>query len=335
MTRFNTRPLRVGAGVLALAVVGLGAYLARQTELLEHLRVSRRAERVVVLASGDEPRTLLRYNHTRAPQPFMSVSQRGLSRVMGVVQQAESYLPPLSVQWTEPRMQVYFGSSRIAWRIGAGTTTIDDEKVDAKTREQIGGLLAKVVGSELVVWTSPSGWVHVQTPPATSPDAQRLLDELAALLEASLAVPLPAVPVGKGAKWTASISGPEMLAAKVTHAFEYTLSDTEGDALEIEVKLSYSADAQPANAPGAPSKERFVIDNVTGEGIGRTVLMLGEATPVRSDFASQIEMSMTREEEDKAAPTTEKKLPGHFLALKRRAFLQATRLGPIEWSETR
>lgn len=78
-----------------------------------------------------------------------------------------------------------------------------------------------------------------------------------------------------------------------------------------------------------------VIDNVTGEGSSHTVLMLAEATPVQSDFASQVEMSMTRTDGEGKEPIAEQKMQGHFLALKSRRLLQATRLGPTEWRETR
>ena len=312
-----------------LAALALAAAAARDAWLPFAALRWRGGADVEVVAAGDEPRRLLVYRFTVPPRPFTLLVQAGMARVRGVRQAEEDYGPPLALRFEPASSTLRLGVSRIVWRIAAASTG-DDPKVAAYARDATDAAGRRLVGRELTVRIGPHGEIAIDAPPPADPLEKRLLDEIERVFAIELAPPLPAVPVGPGAHWTAHRMRPLGVATEVDWAIDLTLADVEADSVDLRVATAFSADPQPA--PPTPGlSANAVIDQVEGRLAGRIVRSTREATPLRSDLELDAVLGLTDVGAVGGVAHEDERIQGSKFVIRSREAMQADALGPIEW----
>ena len=194
---------------------------------------------VKLLEPGAEPRSDLSYALTKGASQKMSM---GMDMTMGIKTQGQA-LPPTAI----PRMTMVFDATA-ADKSPAGDVRVDSRltavSIDPNggQQEQMARALRPQVeamkGLGMAYWVSPKGNVRdVKLDiPATMPAAaQQLLSGMSQSFE-SMVTPLPAEPVGVGARWQV-ISRTASGGADLLQSAIYLLKSRSGSRATLEVSL--------------------------------------------------------------------------------------------------
>jgi hypothetical protein len=319
---------RIALGAaFALAAVALAAAATRDAWLPFAALRWREGADVEVVATGDEPRELLAYRFTEPPRPFTLLLKAGTARIRGGLPPEEAPGPPVSLRFEPTSPAFHFGVSRVVWRIVAATTG-DDPEVAPRVRDETDGAARRLVGRAFTVRIGPHGEVAIDAPPPADPSEERLLEAIERVFAVELAPPLPTVPVGRGAHWTAHRTRPLGVATEVDWAIDLTLADVDADAVDLRIATALSADPQPA-PPTPGSSANAVIDQVDGRLAGQVVRSTREATPLHSDLELDAVLGLT--EVGPVGPSADgERSHGYKLVVRSHEAMQADALGPIE-----
>lgn len=94
-----------------------------------------------------------------------------------------------------------------------------------------------------------------------------------------MSAPLPADPVGVGAKWQLE-NHLESNGMKIDQIVEYTVTAIEGDKVMLATKVVQSAPEQTVTQNGVAVK----VKKIAGGGVGRLVVDLGRPVPTAVDM---------------------------------------------------
>jgi len=165
------------------------------------------------------------------------------------------------------------------------------------TSVELGGDLANAGLGNLAGNAGLSGWIRVDsrgntieggvTPPTgADPGVSQITDGFEQSLQ-QMSAPLPAEPVGIGARWqvVTSVDGGGFT---ISQTADYTLASRNGDDCEMAVALTQTAPAQPFNVPGMPPGTEARLESLEGTGDGTMRINLARLVPT-----SEASMSLT------------------------------------------
>jgi hypothetical protein len=105
-----------------------------------------------------------------------------------------------------------------------------------------------------------------------------------------MSAPLPAEPVGVGAKWT--VETPiNQNGLSIKQIATYTLKKLDGDVAELDVELKQTAEEQDVEAPGMP-KGAVKLTSLLSTGTGTSTVALNRLVPMASSMKSTTEMNL-------------------------------------------
>jgi hypothetical protein len=203
-------------------------------------------------------------------------------------------LPPMLMKMTVNTVRLT-PEGDLVYRFAVGAVdSQDDGTTDPHLKEALDHELKKLAGlsGECEV-TTRGHTVHVamNVPPEAGEQLRDLLDETARAIK-EITVPLPAEPVGRGAKWTATTPF-HMKMFDATRTVTYTLSQTDGDRGTIDFDVTLTAPSQAVHSPRLQDAH-MTLDSMNASGRGRTRFDLQRLVPT-SEVDTKIDVAMSFE----------------------------------------
>lgn len=236
---------------------------------------------VRLLEPGAEPRSDLSYALVKGSNHKMLMA---MDMSMGMKVQGQT-LPATAL----PRMSMGLDAAAVD-KSGAGEFKIDSHlktvSVDANGGQQeqmakaLRPQLELMKGLSMVYWVNPKGHVHdvkIGMPPGMPPAAQQLLNGMSQSFE-SMVTPLPAEPVGVGAKWQV-LSRTSTGGADLLQTATYTLKARKGQTATLEVKLTQLAASDTIQTPQMPAGMVARVKGFSSGGSGTTQVDLKSVAP--------------------------------------------------------
>jgi hypothetical protein len=247
---------------------------------------------VTILDPGAEPRTPLRYQFREGATESM-VMDMGIRMSMSVggQQMPAPGMPEIrmlmNLETTELRDD---GTARIEYQIRSAGAA---DSADPATAAALGGALGQLGGA--------SGWALIDARGATLGTGVNLSDnvdpELAQVMESAeqsmqqISAPLPADPVGIGARWEVS-SDVQSQGFTVSQTATYTLTAFDGDSAEVDIKMTQTAPPQLVEAPGMPPGTEASLESLESTGTGTMQIEFARLVP-RSEISLAMAMAMS------------------------------------------
>lgn len=236
---------------------------------------------VKLIEAGAEPRSDLSYAFVKGNSQKMVMA---MDMSMGMKMQGQT-LPATSL----PRMTMGMDAATIdksaagEFKIDSHLTTVSVDPNGGQQEQMARALrphLEAMKGLSMAYWVSPKGHVHdvkIGSPPGMPPAAQQLLNGMSQSFE-SMVTPLPAQPVGVGARWQVlsrtATGGADLLQSAI-----YTLKSRSGARATLEVKLVQLAAGDTIVGPQMPAGMSAKIKSFNSGGSGSTQVDLKSVAP--------------------------------------------------------
>jgi hypothetical protein len=249
---------------------------------------------VQLLDPGKAPRRVLRYAwRTDQKEQLVLDLLTSATTEVGGVKQPEIPLPPVRIAIAiEPLSVSPEGDLRYAWRVTTASVNLD-----AGTSPEIGeGMRVQVEPiahmSGTGVETAQGLSKEVTIDPASvdaGAQAQQMMVQVVETLR-DVAAPLPAEPVGVGARWQ-ELARLDARGAHVAQTDTFTLTSLKGDTGELDDARAQTASPQTlAGVPGAGPAPR--VDSMLISGQAKTRFALTRLVP-RMTFEGMTQMMMS------------------------------------------
>jgi hypothetical protein len=245
---------------------------------------------VNLLEAGSGPKAPLRYAPEAGSKTTVTMTMNmTASASFGDQAMPPQVVPPITMTMDTEVSEVSGDSFTLGFRYSSvelGTA----EGAPPGTAEAMKQMLDELVGLEGHSTMSSRGFVtdgSFVPKEGASPQVQ----EIAANFEKSinqLAAPLPAEPVGVGARWEV-LTDVESGGITVSQRAEYTLKARNGDNATMDVKVTQSAAEQTITTPQGSAK----LLSMTATGSGATTLSIKGALPVDATSDTSIAMKMS------------------------------------------
>lgn len=261
-----------------------------------------RAPTVQLVESGAEPRATLAYAMTKGSTVPLGMA---LDMTMGLTS-GDRAVQPTAIPRLTMVLALTTGDAD-----AAGDARIDGKllhvTVDPKGAEQtamaeaLRPALDRLEGFAMSYRVSPGGRVHdlVVQPPGDAPaGTAELLGGVSQSFE-SMVVPLPAVPIGVGARWRVvsrvSAAGPDLLQLAT-----YTLIAREGSKATLGLALTQVAASDKVKNPGLPADVQAKLRSFHSTGTGTSRIDVTSVAPEGGTLT--VESSMDVEISQGGAP---------------------------------
>ncbi|MFT3770849.1 MAG: hypothetical protein QM820_35955 [Minicystis sp.] len=249
---------------------------------------------VKLIEPGAEPRTDLSYALVKGTAAKMLMT---MDMTMAMKTQGQS-LPTTTI----PRMSMGMDAAATD-KNPAGDHRIESHlntvSVDANGGQQeqmakaLRPQLDAMKGLSMVYWVNPKGHVHdvkLSLPPGLPPAAQQLLNGMSQSFE-SMVTPLPAEPVGVGAKWQV-ISRTATGGADLLQSAIYTLKSRDGARATLEVRLIQLAASDTIHTAQMPAGMSAKVKGFNSSGGGTTQVDLKSVAPEGGTMALKVTMDI-------------------------------------------
>jgi hypothetical protein len=231
---------------------------------------------VRLLDHGSEPLRPLRYTWHPDRKELMTIDLRTTVSTEGVGAHQDIPLPPLHVVVAiDPQSVTAEGDLQFAWRVLHAGADLDAGGAPPQVAEGWRTQIAPVEhlsGTAVVGANGLSKGVSVAGAGDAAPDAEMVVQVVQMLRDA--AAPLPAEPVGVGARWQ-KVSTLDAKNGHATQTDTYTLAALHGDEGKLDDVLAQTASPQllpPAGGAGtAPAR----VDSLLTSGTARLSFDLG------------------------------------------------------------
>jgi hypothetical protein len=299
------RPHRLPLSALAVAVCGAamtGALACRDSEA----PAPTAAVTLTLLDSGREPRAELRYPSEPVAAGKMSLSLR-LAMKMEV---PGSPVPPVTMPGL--RLLLDFGSSAAQRKVKYQFTVADADLTStdnahpsllAEMRKGVGAL----VGASGQLMVEPRGTrsdLSLALPSGIGQELGQFMNS-AKLAIGQMVVPLPAEPVGPGAKWEAiEVVSQDGISVREKTYFELVALD--GPRALIRTQTVQSAEKQRAALPGLPDGVTAEVVSLRGSGSGEIELDLRRLVPsnMREEVKTDVSFVVRQGQTERAMSLT-------------------------------
>lgn len=256
---------------------------------------------VTVLEPGAEPRTRLRYRVPPGPQAPM-VMQMGMTMAMGIggMSPPAVKLPLITMTMSVDVTKVQpNGTMSPAFKVSS-VEVAEDPGAPAVLIAKLKEGMAKLVGMSIEADVTARGFarnVKVKVPDGAPPDVAAMADSMRTATQQAVA-PLPAEPVGAGARWRVA-SNVDTGALVVQQTALMTLEQRPEGRAVLAIAAEQTADPQPLKARGFPPGASASVESFKSTGQGKTDIRLDSLTPrgsmgIRSKMAGTIVMNEAR-----------------------------------------
>ena len=227
---------------------------------------------VRVLDAGAEPRSDLSYTLTKGTSQKMAMA---MDMAVGVKTKGQT-MPPTSM----PRMTMIFDTTAAdkspagEFKIDARLTSTSVDPSGAQQDQMAKALRPQIEalkGLGMVYWVNPKGHVHdvkLDMPPSVPAAAQQLMNGMSQSFE-SMVTPLPADPVGVGARWQV-VSRINTGGADILQSAIYTLKSRSGASAKLDVVLLQLAASDTIHTAQMPAGMSAKVRTFTSGGNGTT-----------------------------------------------------------------
>jgi hypothetical protein len=252
-------------------------------------------EAITILSTGEDPKRPLRYAfHTDIKEILTLDMRMTMAMALDGQEHAPVTMPPMRMKMLVDPLRLT-PQGDLVYRFGVESVdTQDDGTADPHVKAALDEQLKHLLGMSGEGEVTPRGQTvraTVSAPPDAGEQMRDLLDELTRAMK-ELAVPLPAEPVGRGAKWTATTPF-HMKVFDATRTVTYTLSQTQGDRGTIDFSVALTAPSQALHSPRFQGT-RMTLDSLNASGQGRTRFDLQRLVPT-ADGDTKIDVAMSFE----------------------------------------
>jgi Family of unknown function (DUF6263) len=224
---------------------------------------------VRLLDAGSEPRSELAYAPASGPAPRLAMKMDMALRMTSSGRAApEATVPPITML-LDVNVGAKTGSE---WKIDGNLAGVSvdgtgpqQEGIAAAMRPQ----LELLKGLRMEYWLGPRGSVRdmkLTLPAGLPPQVQQLLSGMNQSFE-SMVSPLPAEPVGVGAKWQV-VSRISSAGADILQSSTYTLKSRDGTKAALDVALTQLVAGESIKAPGMPEGMSAHVKSFNSGGTG-------------------------------------------------------------------
>lgn len=288
--------LLTAASVLFLA----GAHVPAQQEQPETRPATRPSVETIpetqftvkLLKPGAEPRRPLRYQVSeKASETQTAVTNISSETKMDGNPMPAPERPPVKVSASLQASAAEQGGGPISYEMeitDAGLAGEAESAMDTNIAESLGTLAGTRVQGTMTS-RGHIGKTRVHLPAKDKPAAGLLANIQEFLTQFS--VLLPEEPVGKGARWRTTRTFTSF-GVRQTIEETITLKSLEGDTLELESSISYSAPEQDFAPPGMPAGGEARLTSLKGTGSRTRTVDLTRLTPLRASGKATITMEM-------------------------------------------
>jgi hypothetical protein len=272
--------------VLAVSLI-LGSGCNKETEKEDLTQVVKASPpKLTVLETGAAPKRLLRYKPKAGTSEALNIIMDMDTTMAG---QPKVDLPPMKISGRAQVVEVRpNGDIKYTFKF-THSDVLDDGENPA---------VARVMRAKLKESTNISGWALVDASGATKegdmnlsqitdPAAKQQMQSMKNQME-QMSAPMPAVPVGVGAKWTLeqTIKQHGMGIIQTAH---YEVVSIVGDKVQLAIRITQTAPRQSFNPPNLPPGARATVDHVNSTGSGKMLVDLNHLIP---ESTLNLEMDM-------------------------------------------
>ena len=226
---------------------------------------------VRLLEPGAEPRADLGYAIAKGPAPKLGMAMDMAVSVKAGGQVNNAALPRMGMT-----LDGSTGETNAAgeWKILASLVDISIEGKGPQAEQMAAAMrpqIAAMKGLGINYWLNPKGRVRdvkIELPKGFPPAAQALVEGLNQSFE-SMVAPLPAEPVGLGAKWQV-ISRMAASGADLLQSATYTLKARDGVKATLDVVTTQISASDTIKALGSPSGAVTRVKSFSSGGTGTT-----------------------------------------------------------------
>ena len=235
---------------------------------------------VRLLDPGAEPRADLSYAIAKGPAPKLGMAMDMAVSMKAGGQSNDAALPRMGMT-----LDGSAGDTNAAgeWKILASLVDISIESKGGQAEQMAAAMrpqIAAMKGLGINYWLSPKGRVRdvkIELPKGFPPGAQALVEGLNQSFE-SMVAPLPAEPVGLGAKWQV-ISRMAASGADLLQSAMYTLKARDGVKATLDVVTTQLSASDTIKALGSPDGAVTHVKAFSSGGAGTTKIDTTSVVP--------------------------------------------------------
>ena len=248
---------------------------------------------VTLVSPGSEPRRLLRYDVEPGVEQSLEMTTLAETDLTTGDQNVKAGGEPMALGGRITVLSVDGnGVIRYRWEGGGVQSEVPSGDPRVRFAQGLSGLKATVVTNDRGLGEA----VELEDAGQLDPMGAQMLEGFVEGIK-TLCVPLPAEPVGLGARWEVT-SVVSHMGMRLTQTTAYELVEWEGDRLRLQITLAQTAPPQDilAGVTGQDAKVRLKSFHSQGE--GEATVELGSLVPVRSEYTSELNLSADDESED-------------------------------------
>lgn len=251
---------------------------------------------VELLNAGTEPKQQLRFTPPANTKQTVQMTMK-MDMAMSVAGQTAQSVATPPVQMTmqsqvkkvDANGDIYADFSYTDADIVAAVNT--PPEVANAMREQIKKMVG-LNGSMVVDSQGNTKQVNLNIPEGLDPNTKRMVDQMANSFK-QISSPVPAEPVGVGAKWRVpnSIAANGMTLKQIA---TYELVEIKDNVATLQVNMEQQAGSQDIKPPGLPEGASIKLKSLTSQGNGKVTMAFNQIMPVSSNISvrSNTEMAV-------------------------------------------
>jgi len=253
---------------------------------------------VKLLEPGSEPRKALRLKPNPGDEQTLVLSiKSSMNMKLGDIPEQKMKLPGMEMNISTTVKEISKDGD-ITFDIQFLDSSVsEDVEVMPQITEGLKTALANIKGQSGTATISSRGLnkkLDVKAPEGADPQTKQILEQMRQSF-ANLSVPLPAEPVGIGAKWEVKIPY-QYQGMKIDQDSLYELTSMEEDRITTKSTIKQSAANQKIQSPVMPALKLDLV-KMEGHGTGETTVELSKiiATEGQAEVHSELNMSMNTE----------------------------------------
>lgn len=276
------------------------------TNLSQQTTPTSAQNQVELLSTGAEPKQQLRFTPPANAKQTVQMTMN-MDMAMSVAGQPQQALdsPPIQVTMeaqvtnVDANGDVYANFSYTKADVIASANT-PPQLVDA-LRSQIQNIIG-LSGSLVIDNQGNTKQVDLNLPEELNPNTKQMVGQISASLK-QLSSPVPAQPVGVGAKWQVprSVTANGMT---LDQTATYELVDLKDNVATMQVGIKQQAQPQKVNPPGLPPGASIDLKSLNSQGNGKVTRALNQMIPSSSTMSVRSDMEMTVKDANNQQETT-------------------------------
>lgn len=235
-----------------------------------------------LLSAGAEPRSTLRYAFKQGATERLELvidMRRRMSKMGQPIPQL-TFPPVTALLELEPTEQSAAGEWKIHAKLTQLSAQTQGDAEQQRIAEEVNPGLKQVQGYGLSFWMSPTGEVRraQSAQEDMAPEQLETLLDITESIEAEITTPLPAEPVGVGARWHVLTRTPGS-GMDLIQSATYTLKERTGNRVVVDMLLDELTASQRIYTPDMPEGYSVLVKSFDSTETGTWELDLTSITP--------------------------------------------------------